>query len=212
MAIKPTVLRVPGIEKVSKGNLVALNNAAKAIGIPVDWLATVISFETGGSFSPSQPNKAGSGAVGLIQFMPSTAASILKVKDPHLAQFMTKNMTFKEQLQKMVVPYFKGGVYNTLNDVYLKVFYPAAMNKSANFVVGSAPSAVYNQNAAFDRDSKGYITRSDITRTINGVYDKASLLPPIVISTLIWSQVITGLAVAGAALYALRVNGKNIMS
>jgi hypothetical protein len=204
----PTVLRVPGIEKVSKANLVALDKAAKKIGIPVDWLATVISFETGGSFDPAQPNRAGSGATGLIQFMPSTAAAILKIKDPHLAQFMTKKMSFAEQLEKMVVPYFKGGVYNTLNDVYLKVFYPAAMNKAANYVVGSAPSAVYNQNAGFDRDNKGYITRSDITRTINGIYDQAALLPPVVISYLIWSQVIAGLAVAGAALYALRVKGK----
>jgi hypothetical protein len=204
----PTVLRVPGIEKVSKANLVALDKAAKKIGIPVDWLATVISFETGGSFDPAQPNRAGSGATGLIQFMPSTAAAILKVKDPHLAQFMTKKMSFAEQLEKMVVPYFKGGVYNTLNDVYLKVFYPAAMNKAANYVVGSAPSTVYNQNAGFDRDNKGYITRSDITRTINGIYDQAALLPPVVISYLIWSQVIAGLAVAGAALYALRVKGK----
>ncbi len=98
--------------------------------------------------------------------------------------------------------------FNTLNDVYLKVFYPAAMNKTASFIVGSAPSAVYNQNAGFDRDNKGYITRSDITRTINGIYDKAVLLPPVVITALIWSQVVTGIAVAGAALYALRVKGK----
>jgi hypothetical protein len=35
-----------------------------------------MAFETGGSFSPAVPNKAGSGAVGLIQFMPSTAKGL----------------------------------------------------------------------------------------------------------------------------------------
>jgi hypothetical protein len=208
MATKPTVLRVPGIEKVKKADLAALYKAAKELGMDVSWLATVMSFETGGTFSPSVENKAGSGAVGLIQFMPSTAAALLKMKDPALARFAAKKMTFQEQLKRMVIPYFKGGTYNTLNDVYLKVFYPAAMNKAASYVVGTAPGAVYTQNAGFDRDNKGYITREDITHTINGVFDRAALLPPIVITVAIWSQVITGLAVAGAALYALRVKGK----
>jgi len=208
MAAKPTVLRVPGIEKLSKSNLAALYRAAKEIGIPVDWLATVISFETGGTFSPSVLNKAGSGAVGLIQFMPSTAAALLKVSDPHLAQFMAKKMSFQEQLKKMVIPYFKGGVYNTLNDVYLKVFYPVAMNKPANYVVGSAPSPVYTQNAGFDRDNKGFITRSDITRTISNVASQASLLPPVTISLSSWGQIITGFSVAAAAIYALHLKGK----
>jgi hypothetical protein len=178
--------------------------AAKAIGIPVDWLATVISFETGGTFSPSVQNKAGSGATGLIQFMPSTAAALLKVKDPQLARFMTSRMSFKEQLTKMVVPYFKGGTYKSLDDVYLKVFYPAAMNKPKDHVVGTAPSPVYSQNAGFDRDSKGYITKGDITRTINGVFDRAILLPPIIITVAIWGQVLAGLAVAAGAVYALQ--------
>lgn len=205
MAKKLTVLRVPGIEKLSKGNLSALYKAAEQIGIPVDWLATVISFETGGSFDPAQPNKAGSPAVGLIQFMPETAAAILRVKDLNLARFITKKMTFKEQLTKMVVPYFRGGTYKTLNDVYLKVFYPAAMNKAPDYVVGSAPGVVYEQNAGFDRDNKGYITRGDITRTISNIATEASRLPPITFTLSSWGQILMGITVSGAALYALRL-------
>ena len=41
-----TVTRVPGIEKLSAAQLRALDAAANKLGIPVDWLATVISFET----------------------------------------------------------------------------------------------------------------------------------------------------------------------
>ena len=36
----------------------------------------VMSFETGGTFDPGIRNAAGSGATGLIQFMPSTAAGL----------------------------------------------------------------------------------------------------------------------------------------
>jgi hypothetical protein len=208
MAKKVTVLRVPGIEKLSKGELTALYKAAEKIGIPVDWLATVISFETGGTFSPSVLNKAGSGAVGLIQFMPATAAALLKVQDKNLAQFMAKKMSFKEQLEKLVVPYFKGGTYNTLNDVYLKVFYPAAMNKASSYVVGSAPGAVYTQNAGFDKDNKGYITRADITQTISNVASRAAKLEPLTFTLSSWGQILAGITVSAAALYALRIKGK----
>ena len=42
---------------------------------PVDILS-VMAFETGGSFDPAQKNLAGSGATGLIQFMPDTARGL----------------------------------------------------------------------------------------------------------------------------------------
>jgi hypothetical protein len=41
-----------------------------------NFLIAATTFETGRSFSASQFNKAGSGAVGVIQFMPSTAESL----------------------------------------------------------------------------------------------------------------------------------------
>lgn len=197
-----TVAKVPGIEKLTKGQLSALYAAAKAIGIPTDWLATVISFETGGTFSTSVLNKAGSGAVGLIQFMPATAAALLKMTDKKLAAFAASKMTFAEQLKKMVIPYFKGGTYKSLNDVYLKVFYPAAMNKPDSYVL---PDVVYPQNKGFDKDGKGYITRQDITRTINSIFNGAQAYPRITITVGFWSQVIAGVAVSAATLYAVKV-------
>ena len=47
-----------------------------ALSMPVDFLMSAMAFESGESFSPSVKNAAGSGAVGLIQFMPSTAAAL----------------------------------------------------------------------------------------------------------------------------------------
>ena len=39
-------------------------------------LLAVMRFETGGTFDPAERNRAGSGATGLIQFMPSTAKNL----------------------------------------------------------------------------------------------------------------------------------------
>ena len=47
---------------------------ASELGTDPNFLMAAMAFETGRSFSPSQRNQAGSGAVGLIQFMPRTAA------------------------------------------------------------------------------------------------------------------------------------------
>jgi hypothetical protein len=195
-----SVVAVPGVQSLSSGQLKALASAAKSIDVPVDWLATIISFETGGSFSPTQLNHAGSGAFGLIQFLPSTAAGLLGL-DSTAAADAGKAMSFAEQLQKMVVPYFKnfGTKFQSLQDLYLAVFYPAAMNKSPDAVIGSAPSKTYTQNAGLDRDGKGYITKNDVTAAITRHYDSADDRVGIPGS---WFQVIAGLAAAGAALAA----------
>jgi membrane-bound lytic murein transglycosylase B len=46
---------------------------SQGLGVSPDFLMACMAFETGETFSPAIKNAAGSGAVGLIQFMPSTA-------------------------------------------------------------------------------------------------------------------------------------------
>ncbi len=168
-----SLLKVPGVEKLSASDIYALNAAAAQLNIEPDWLATVISFETAGTFSPSIVNRAGSGAFGLIQFMPQTAKNILGAATTDEAVSRGMRMSFSEQMQKMVVPYFRGRVMKSLEDVYLAVFYPAAMNKAGSWVIGTAPGAVYRQNAGFDKSNKGYITRADVTSKLRSLYESA---------------------------------------
>jgi hypothetical protein len=170
-------INVPGVKNLTQGQVDAVIAAAKTLNIDPDWLFTVISFETGGSFSPTVRNAAGSGAFGLIQFMPSTAQALLKTSTRDEAVQKGLAMSFSEQLNKMVVPYLKGAPLKSLEDVYLKIFYPAAMNKPNDYVVGrfsdgGFSAKVYTQNKGFDREQKGYITRADITRKIRSIYDK----------------------------------------
>ncbi len=195
-----SIAAVKGIEKLSASELTALRQSADVIGIPTDWLATVISFETAGTFDPKIKNKAGSGATGLIQFMPTTAANLLGMaKDKAIATL--EAMSFSQQL-KVVEKYFSSyrGKLNSLEDVYLAVFYPAAMNKAATYVVGSAPGAVYTQNAGFDRTGKGYITRSDITSSISSVLSRAINEPRIAIPALTLGSVMIAFAISIGAI------------
>jgi tape measure domain-containing protein len=75
----------------------ALIAAANRLGVsPLD-LATLISFETGGSFSPSIVGGAGGNYQGLIQFGP-----------PERRQYgMNRGQSFEEQIQGPVVRYFQ---------------------------------------------------------------------------------------------------------
>lgn len=189
----PNIVNVPGVANLSLTQRGALVNAAAQLKIPVDWLATVISFESAGSFSPTKRNAAGSGAFGLIQFMPNTAQRLLGTKTKEEAVDRGMRMSFEEQLQKMVVPYLSAWSYQSLNDVYLAIFYPAAMHQPDSWVVGKAPSKVYTQNAGFDKEGKGYITRADITRTINRVYNNATGTVPAGLPASSGGQVLTGL-------------------
>ena len=200
-----TVTRVPGIEKLSAAQLRALDAAANKLGIPVDWLATVISFETAGTFSPTKRNMAGSGAFGLIQFMPSTAKWLLNAPTNDEAVRRGMAMSFEEQLQKMVIPYLQPHAkrFKLLSDVYLAIFYPVAMGKNADYVIGTAPGAVYTQNKGFDKTGKGYITRADVTRTIDNLSISAARNPRVAINSATpWGQVAVGASLAVGAIWS----------
>lgn len=177
-----TLLGVRGIGGLPNSDRIAFVNAANWIGINPDWLATVMTFETGGTFSPTIRNAAGSGAIGLIQFMPSTAQRLLKTATKDEAVNRFKAMTFSQQLE-MVKAYFAPyrGKLKSLEDTYLAVIYPAFIGKPLDTILGHAGSPVYDQNAGFDKTGKGYITKSDITSTIRSVYTGAQKNPRVAV-------------------------------
>ena len=175
-----SVLKVRGIEGLAAFQLQALIECADSLAIDPDWLACVVSFETGGSFDPAQKNHwaeadakrrgvAYSGAIGLIQFMPSTAKALGTTSDA------LAGMSFTEQLE-YVRRYMKtyASRIQSLEDCYLAVFYPAAIGRADSYVMGRRGSLgfdgrVYDQNAGFDRDKDGNVTRGEVCATIRAV-------------------------------------------
>jgi hypothetical protein len=163
-----TILNVPGLENTSNAFKRKLVSVADWLGINPDHLATVISFESAKSFSPSIKNPF-SGATGLIQFMPSTAKNLgTSVADLVL-------MSAEEQLD-WVYQYFLSfkDRLHTLDDVYLAVFMPSFIGKPAESVVFVDGQKGYEQNKGFDPKNTGRITVGQITSTVHGVANNAN--------------------------------------
>lgn len=149
----------------------------------LSWLLTCIAFETGRTFSASVRNMAGSGATGLIQFMPATAiyffweaAEIAAwTKEQRKAKGIEATdrlaaMTAEDQL-KYVLEYFKpyAGRLNSLEDLYMAILWPAAIGKPVSYVLWDKETrpTTYRQNSGLDLNKDGAITKEEASRTMN---------------------------------------------
>lgn len=189
-----TLLKVRGIERASNDALVALISIADQLQFDPDWLATIIAFETGGSWDPAEPNKAGSGATGLIQFMPSTArllstttAALASMTDAEQMTYVGKYFTDLVQLRP--------GRIQSLNDLYMAVLYPDAIGRSDSYVLFDAstdapccltdpaccqkpkPSycgvCAYAQNKGLDGNGDQVVTKAEAAAAVRSVYNAA---------------------------------------
>lgn len=124
-----------------------------------------IAFETGETFSPSIKNSAGSNALGLLQFMPTTAAG-LGTTTKKLSV-----MTLIEQLA-YVEAYFRPykGRLKTLSDVYMAILWPAAVGKPEDYILFDKTDVKnpkrYLQNRGLDFNKDGRIVKSETARKI----------------------------------------------
>lgn len=138
-----------------------VDQMAQRLGTQPDYLLQVMDFETGGTFDPAIRNKAGSGATGLIQFMPETARR-LGTTTEKLAR-----MTPEQQLdyvERYFAPYT--GKLTSLQDTYMAVLYPKAIGKSAQQPLFAKGSQAYAQNAGLDTARKGVVTVGDAVRAV----------------------------------------------
>jgi len=152
--------------KVSPQFKTKVMEICKELGVNADFLMACMAFETGETFSPSIKNAAGSGATGLIQFMPTTAKSLGTTTDA-LAK-----MTAVEQLE-YVKKYFKpySSRLKKLEDVYMAILYPAAIGKPAEHALFKQGRKTYSQNKGFDKNKDGKITLSEISSKVRAKYD-----------------------------------------
>lgn len=121
-------------------------------------LMVCMAWESGRTFSPSVKNMAGSGATGLIQFMPKTAVA-LGTTTQKLAM-----LTAEDQLNyvyKYFEPY-KGKIHN-LSDLYMAILWPAGVGKPEDYVLWNKETrpTTYRQNAGFDANKDGDITKAE---------------------------------------------------
>lgn len=149
---------------------------ALALGIEPNHLMACMAWETGprARFTPTVRNAAGSGAIGLIQFMPSTLKSMGWTVDQAAA------MTAVEQLD-LVRQYFEpyGGRLKTLSDVYMAILWPAGIGKPEDFVLWSSAGrpTTYAQNAGLDINRDGLITKAEAAAKVRATLE-AGQVPP----------------------------------
>ncbi|KVK72179.1 hypothetical protein WS90_35415 [Burkholderia cepacia] len=150
-----------------------------------DYLMSCMAFETGETFRPDIRNAAGSGATGLVQFMPSTAVGLGTTTDK------LSKMTAVEQLE-YVHRYFlpSKGRLRELEDVYMHILYPAAVGKPGEYVIADKYvredsgvikidkngnkiiNKMYAQNIGLDVDGNEKITKTEAASKVREKYEK----------------------------------------
>ena len=127
----------------------------------------VMSFETGGTFNPGIANAAGSGATGLIQFMPSTAAGLGTSTQELAGMSRAQQMQYVEKYLSNKNVKGKG-----LSDLYMAVLFPAAVGKPDDYVLfGRGAMAgytgrAYDQNRGLDKNGDGSITKAEASAKV----------------------------------------------
>ncbi|WP_081963617.1 transglycosylase SLT domain-containing protein [Hoeflea sp. BAL378] len=129
-----------------------------------DHLMAIMAFETGRSFDPAVTNRAGSGATGLIQFMPATA----KALGTTTARLAT--MSALEQLdyvEKYLAPY--AGRMGDLDSAYMAVLYPRAVGREPGHVLFRKGSVAYKLNRGLDANGDGRVTKAEAAARVRAL-------------------------------------------
>lgn len=161
--------RIAGVEgnaNVTPQFIDKVESMAARLDTRPEYIMAVMSFETGGTFSPSIKNPVSS-ATGLIQFLSSTAQG-LGTSTAELSR-----MSAVEQLD-YVEAYFRpfAGQLDTLEGTYTAVL-SGSPKPDPGTTLFSAGSLAYSQNAGLDSNSDGRITSAEATSVVRARIDGA---------------------------------------
>lgn len=111
-------------------------------------------------------------ATGLIQWLPNT------LKDYNLTPEQVRQMNGIQQLKLVKKYYFAAkGKLNNVYDLYLYTFYPYALNKPNDYIIGSEKGInyaklVYEQNKPLGNAKTGFVTKNSFKEYIYNKYGK----------------------------------------
>ena len=143
---------------------------AEDLELDASQLMACMAFESGETFRANIYNAAGSGAIGLIQFMPQTALS-LGTTTEKLAEMSAENQL--NYVWKYFAPQ-KGRLRN-LGDIYMAILWPAGIGKADDWALfhenGPKP-VIYLQNKGLDINADGVVTRAEAARKVSDKLNK----------------------------------------
>jgi hypothetical protein len=159
--------------KVSKEFVDKVAAIAIDLDIPPDWLMACMAFESAESFMAGKLNLAGSGAVGLIQFMPATAKALGTSTAALAAMSAEDQLTY---VAKYFRPYH--GRLATLEDVYMAILWPLAVGKDDGYILFDVVSkpTTYRQNAGLDLNKDGKVTKYEAAAKVRAALQRGLLL------------------------------------
>lgn len=150
-----------------------------ALGIDPNWLMAVMWIECGLNH---RARNSASGATGLIQFLPSTAAEL---GTSTTALYNMPNLQQLDYVQKYLKRY--ASKIKSFTDCYFAVFFPAAIGQYADWVLksyGLSAAYVAKQNPAYDLNKDNQIkyreVESRVLWMVEGKYHdvlKSSTIP-----------------------------------
>lgn len=163
------------LKKLSTAELEKVVQVAKNLSVNVNWLLAVMFFETAQSFNPAIKN--GIGSVGLIQFTRDKAGVEYKTiggKKYYLSDIAKMSFVTQMDLVEKYLKEAKGGKsVKSFTDLYLLVFFPAAVGKADDFVLATSnlsASLIAKQNPIFDRNKDGVIHKKEVTDYFKQLY------------------------------------------
>lgn len=163
-----------------------LSEIAVKLDVPKEWLMAVMYSES--KFNHKAYNHKGSGAVGLIQFMPSTLRDLNRRFG---TKYTTKEIETMGPVAQLDVVYLylnaikkAYGDYQTVTDLYLGILYPKARKKARTdgedyslYTKWGKPTT-YRQNSGLDKINSNWEQVKDGRVTIADIdYRMAKLFP-----------------------------------
>lgn len=151
---------VRGNPNVTPEFISGVESMAGRLGAKPEHLMSLMSFETGGTFSPSIRNSIG--ATGLIQFLPETARALGTSTDNLARLSSTQQLKYVEQYFNS--PNLKGKI-GTLEGAYTAVL-AGNPRTNPNDVLFRQGSAAYRSNAPLDFNRDGNITAGEAVNPV----------------------------------------------
>jgi hypothetical protein len=137
-------------------------------------LMAIMAFETGETFGPSKVNKL-TGAVGLLQFLPATAARLGTTTQALARMSAVRQLDYVEKYFKLYGSELKA--HHTLDDMYMAVFKPTAITLDNHAVLYRKGQLGYKQNAPLDFNHDGTITKAEASRPVKDALDEGLKSP-----------------------------------
>ena len=170
--VQPINYSLPADVAADEEFMAGINMLSEKYNMPPENFLAVMDFETGGTFDPAQKNIYGSGATGLIQFLPSTAESLGTTTGELAGMSRAEQIKYIDEYLETNLAGRLDGKQGDLSDLYMSILFPRAVGKSDDFVLfGEGASEEkfigrYEANKGLDLNNDGSITKKEAASKI----------------------------------------------